>query len=178
MHFLRVLSDCQFGNPRLGWRPAGTDDTAFLKTLFDADSRSMFRSLDLQPAMIDFMVEQQWHARRTGYATQYPEAVDLIILYDDRPVGRFMLTQHGDRLHLIDLMLSTQARGRGIGSEVLTSAQAVAAALGLGRVTLTVAATNADAQRLYDRLGFIVEPGQDDASISIMMTYVIGKKLG
>ncbi len=167
----RVLSGYQFSDPCLRWRAAGTGDASFLKGLFDPDSRSMFRSLGLPPEMIDIMVAQQWLARQTAYAAQYPEAVDLIILYEDTPVGRFLLTQDGDRLHLIDLMLASHIRSRGIGSEVLTAAQVVAADMGLNRVTLCVAATNSSAQRLYQRLGFVVDPPQQSADMTITMTY-------
>lgn len=177
MLVLRVLPSDLFGDPRLTWRAAGPDDAGFLKALFDADSRSMFLSLDLPSAMIDLMVETQWSARLAGYAAVYPAAVDLIIAYDETPVGRFLLTQDGDRLHLIDLMLSARARNQGIGSQVLTAAQALASDLGLRRVTLSVALTNTGAQRLYHRLGFRADPMDDLASLSLSMTYVVDADL-
>lgn len=56
---------------------------------------------------------------------------------------------------LEDLIVDPQCRGAGIGSTLLASAIEQAEALGCRRITLLVDADNADAQRLYERHGFL-----------------------
>lgn len=58
---------------------------------------------------------------------------------------------------IVDIALFPQARGEGIGSALIAAAQARAAADGRS-LRLHVMTTNPDAQRLYERLGFVVVP--------------------
>jgi GNAT superfamily N-acetyltransferase len=56
--------------------------------------------------------------------------------------------------HIAQVVVDPDARGRGLGRALVTSAMARSAALGFGRITLLVADTNRAARGLYDSLGF------------------------
>jgi [ribosomal protein S18]-alanine N-acetyltransferase len=61
-----------------------------------------------------------------------------------------------DEIHVNNVALRPQYRGRGIGSALLRHVVAEARRLGARRATLEVRASNAAARRLYERLGFYV----------------------
>jgi ribosomal protein S18 acetylase RimI-like enzyme len=57
--------------------------------------------------------------------------------------------------HIVGMMVSADARGRGVGRDLLDAAVAGARACGLEMLTLTVTATNAAAVHLYETSGFV-----------------------
>jgi [ribosomal protein S18]-alanine N-acetyltransferase len=61
-----------------------------------------------------------------------------------------------DEIHVNNVALRPQVRGRGIGSALLRHVVAEARRLGARRATLEVRASNVAARRLYERLGFYV----------------------
>jgi [ribosomal protein S18]-alanine N-acetyltransferase len=61
-----------------------------------------------------------------------------------------------DEIHVNNVALRPQFRGRGIGSALLRHVVAEARRLGARRATLEVRASNVAARRLYERLGFYV----------------------
>ncbi|MDA1183093.1 MAG: ribosomal protein S18-alanine N-acetyltransferase [Acidobacteria bacterium] len=61
-----------------------------------------------------------------------------------------------DEMHINNVALRPECRGRGIGSALLRCAIDEAADLGARRTILEVRASNAPARRLYERLGFYV----------------------
>ena len=57
-------------------------------------------------------------------------------------------------LNIHDLVVSPQYQNRGIGGDLLAEAERLARERGCCKLTLEVHDTNADAKRLYERLGF------------------------
>ena len=57
-------------------------------------------------------------------------------------------------LNIHDLVVFPQYQNRGIGSDLLAEAERLARERGCCKLTLEVHDTNADAKRLYERLGF------------------------
>jgi ribosomal protein S18 acetylase RimI-like enzyme len=57
-------------------------------------------------------------------------------------------------LNIHDLVVFPQYQNRGIGSDLLTQAERLARERGCCKLTLEVHDTNADAKRLYEKLGF------------------------
>lgn len=101
------------------------------------------------------LVEQQVRAQQLGYAAMFPNAETGIIERDGVPIGYVMIAQTGaDDLHLVDIALSSHARGEGAGTDVLRALIAAARDEGCRRMTLSVALANTAAERLYARLGF------------------------
>lgn len=130
-------------------RPATPDDAGFLRELFDE-----VRGADLsavEPAQRRTLLTIQYRGRETQYAAAYPTAVDHIIEADGRPVGRILVSEAADDLHVVDLAVSATERGRGLGGTVLRAWCDRADETGR-TLSLTVAPGN-PARRLYERLG-------------------------
>jgi ribosomal-protein-alanine N-acetyltransferase len=61
-----------------------------------------------------------------------------------------------DEIHINNVAVRPQVRGRGIGAALMQHVLAEASRLGARRATLEVRSSNEDARRLYERLGFYV----------------------
>ena len=61
-----------------------------------------------------------------------------------------------DELHIDSIAVSSDARGKGVGSLLIDAAFSHGCALGLKKATLEVVDTNPRAQALYERIGFAV----------------------
>ena len=85
------------------------------------------------------------------------------------PVG-FVFCILGDRgrktAHVTDLYVRSEARNKGVGRALLAELIEPARAAGLDHVSLEVLLRNADARRLYERLGF--------AAVDLFMVAPIG----
>ena len=148
-------------------RPAGTDDAALLRTLFDAERAPDFAHLDapLRATLLDM----QYRAMTADRAARYPQAEDRVIELDGAPVGRLLVDRSGESTTLVDVALLPAARGRGLGRALLNALCAE------GRpVLLTVAADN-PARRLYARLGFLPT---GEAPPYVFMRFVPGGHAG
>jgi ribosomal-protein-alanine N-acetyltransferase len=67
-----------------------------------------------------------------------------------------------DEIHINNVAIRPQYRGRGIGTALLHHVLAEARRLGARRATLEVRASNEAARRLYERLGFYVAATRRD----------------
>jgi ribosomal protein S18 acetylase RimI-like enzyme len=83
-------------------------------------------------------------------------------------IGRIVVDFGSNEVHLVDIALIPEARGRGYGSQILRVLQQ-AAAQTRAPVTLTVSRTNPRARQVYLALGFRVEQG--DAMAERMVWY-------
>ncbi|HLA63681.1 MAG TPA: GNAT family N-acetyltransferase, partial [Rhodothermales bacterium] len=80
-------------------------------------------------------------------------AFDLV-LRDGKPIGRLYVERGGAEIHVIELSLLPEARGAGLGTQLLTALLEEGAASGR-TVAIHVEKFN-PALRLYQRLGFEV----------------------
>jgi GNAT superfamily N-acetyltransferase len=113
-------------------------------------------------------LEESWAQRRAQYADWLtgPDAFVLIARRDDgravgyalvvlRPAGGPTWTGRGLRLADVEtLSVMPEARGAGLGRQLLDAVAEHARTLGVEEVELTVIAQNADARRFYAREGF------------------------
>lgn len=131
-------------------RPERPDDEAFLRRLFESTREDDFAVLpEPQRTML---LDMQFRAQRGQYAASYPQASFAIVERDGAPIGNLTVDRSGPDIHLIDIGLLPEARGKGIGAELLQGLLEEAASAGKA-VTLQVSTTN-PAQILYRRLGF------------------------
>jgi len=96
----------------------------------------------------------RWNRRRltTKFRRGYKQAQTQVICAGDRRIGWMQVAESVGRLHLHQLHLSADFRGRGIGSRLLKDLLRRADSIGKP-VTLEVMHGN-PARRLYLRLGF------------------------
>lgn len=132
-------------------RPERDEDRPLLEELF-ADSRSAELAHLPGPARAEF-VRLQVTVRESGWRSERPAAEHLVVELGGRPVGRLLVDRSPEVVHVVDVALLPDCRGRGIGTELLRPVLADADATGR-RCELTVDHGN-PAGRLYERLGFV-----------------------
>jgi len=92
--------------------------------------------------------------------TNHDVGIVLVAKEDETVLGMVILlytvsTALGERVALLeDMVVSPEARGRGVGSHLLKRAVSVAEAAGCLRITLLTDQLNLSAQRFYKRHGF------------------------
>jgi len=123
-------------------RPATVEDVGFLADVSLATSRGLPPGFD----------EDEW---RTGFAEWTVETLadtSVVELAGER-VGRLRIRRTAEVVELCGIQLDPGVQNRGIGTAIIRELQAGAAADGVA-LELGVEKDNADARRLYERLGF------------------------
>jgi ribosomal protein S18 acetylase RimI-like enzyme len=133
-------------------RPAAESDREFLRTLFMSTRERELAFFPGDASARTQLFNGQFSAQLESYRQNFPRANDSIIEIAGVAAGRIYVNRAPGRLHLIDISLLPEYRGRGIGSVLIQALLDEAAAAG-GTVRLSVARSN-PAQRLYQRLGF------------------------
>ena len=139
---------------RFALRPEDEADAAFRLALFRTSRGPGWDNVPLPAELLDRIMEQQFRVQTQGYRTAYPEARLEIVTVGEALVGRLATDRRPDALHLIDIALTPEHRGQGLGEAILRRLMDEAAALAVP-LTLQVAQDNLAAQRLYRRLGFV-----------------------
>jgi ribosomal protein S18 acetylase RimI-like enzyme len=100
-------------------RPCRDDEENFWREVFYDAVREHFASLNLAENELKNLLEFQFQAQTLDYGNNYPQASNDVILYENVPAGRVILsTEHGD-LHLLDIAVLSKFRNQGIGTEIL-----------------------------------------------------------
>lgn len=97
-------------------------------------------------------IEQQFNAQRFHYQNRIANCAFAIIEHRGAPIGRLYLQPRQTQLHVTDIALMPDWRGRGIGTAMLRALMDAADAEGKG-LGIFVEKFN-PALRLYRRLGF------------------------
>lgn len=130
-------------------RDATADDQALLRELWE-EFEAGLGGPDYQ--------RETWEEAWEDLAETIEGGVALIAEEDGHPLG-FVFCVLGDRgrktAHVTDIYVRPEARDRGVGRALLAELVEPARGAGLGHVSLEVLVHNADARRLYDRLGFV-----------------------
>src|SRR5207302_6969493 len=102
-------------------------------------------------------LRETWDEAWADLSETIRDGVALIAERDGRAVG-FVFCVLGDTgrqtAHVTDIYVRPEARGRGIGQALLAEIIEPARAAGFDHASLEVLLRNADARRLYERLGF------------------------
>jgi ribosomal protein S18 acetylase RimI-like enzyme len=139
-------------------RPATDADDPFLRRVYAAARAEEVAAFGWPDAQVAAFLRQQFDAQRAHYRAAYPDAVEGLVEVDGEPVGRLYARHSAGALVVLDLALLPEHRGRGVGTALLRSLQADAAAFGVP-LRLHVDHTN-PARRLYERVG--LRPVADD----------------
>lgn len=129
------------------------DDADFRLELFKGSRAPEWYMIQWEPNLLEQIMRQQFHAQTGSYAQQFPHARFDIIELDGQPIGRIVVDRPDDQVHLVDLAIAPDRRGRGLGEAILRALMAEAEAAGRP-VRLEVASSNDPSMRLYHRLGF------------------------
>ncbi len=144
-------------------RPATPADKPLLRSLF-ADAHLELTALPTDTRFV--LVDMQFRAQRRQYAAAHPHATNEILSADDRPVGRVLVDDSGERTRVVDISIALSHRRLGIAGDVL--AEVVRSAATAHRlVEVTVWSGNGAAVALIEHAGFA--PVADQAGY---VTYV------
>lgn len=133
--------------------PAGEADQGFLFEVYAATRREEVASWGWPDQEQDRFLRMQFQVRDRAYSQQYPGLERSVVLVGPRRVGAALLARSAREIHLVDIALLPEFRGRGIGTAVLQALQREAE--GTGRtLSLCVEKGNHPARLLYERLGF------------------------
>jgi ribosomal protein S18 acetylase RimI-like enzyme len=133
-------------------RPVQPDDTTFLKAVYASTRAEELERVSWSSEQKQAFVEMQFEAQRRHYATYYPEAEYSIILGQQAPIGRLIVSRANHEILLMDVALLPEFRRAGIGTALMRDLMAEAQQAGLP-LRLHVETFN-PARRLYERLGF------------------------
>ncbi|KOY83800.1 GNAT family N-acetyltransferase [Lysinibacillus macroides] len=135
-------------------RVALPEEEEILYSLYVSTRKSEFAILEWDEQQIEGLLRMQYDAQKVSYQQQFPNAKYEIIMYEDVGIGRLIAEVQQKAIRLIDIFILPEYRGRGICTTLLKELQQIAAELRLP-LELNVLMGN-PAQRLYERLGFVV----------------------
>ena len=134
----------------LSLRDANIDDEAFLGDLFFDVRSDEFALAGLPLEQLKPLMAMQYAAQKQSYKWTFPNAEQSIIEFEGERIGRLLITRNEEKIHLIDISILREFRGKSIGSEFLKQLKSEAE-----MITLRVFKTNFGAINLYERHEFI-----------------------
>lgn len=146
--------DDVFLHSNMDLRPSQTSDGAFLERIF-CSSREDLLQLNLPGNMLELMLRQQYQLQQQAYSQQWPDARIWIIQAMGLSVGKIMLAQHQQAVHIVDMAFLPEERSKGRGRALLKILQIAVAQHQLA-LSLAVDNRNWRARKLYEGLGFVV----------------------
>ncbi len=126
------------------------EDLDLVAPLFDAYRRFYRQEADLRGAR-RFLLERFTHNQSVIFiALDSASAIGFTQLYPS-----FTSTEMARIFVLNDLFVAPEARGRGVGSALLEAATDYGRRIGARRLELATETTNATAQAVYERMGWV-----------------------
>jgi GNAT superfamily N-acetyltransferase len=140
--------------PELTLRSITAGDLPFLYQVYAGTRAEELAQTDWADEQKAAFLQQQFTAQHDYYQANYPAAQLQIIERQGTPIGRLYVDRWADQIRIIDIALLPEARGCGVGTQLLQ------ALLDEGRranlpVTIHVERFN-PALRWYERMGFQV----------------------
>ena len=136
----------------VSYREFGDEDLPFVAELYASTRREELAATGWPPEMQEAFLAQQHAAQHSHYSIHFADAEWLIIEREGEPAGRLYLRETADSLHIVDIALLPQHRGKGAGGAILQDILDLARSRGTA-VTIHVEKNN-PARSLYARLGF------------------------
>jgi ribosomal protein S18 acetylase RimI-like enzyme len=136
----------------ISFRPFTPDDMEFLYQVYASTRQEELSVTAWSDEEKEQFLRMQFHAQHTHYQEHFGGAKYLVVLSDDKPIGRLYVDRRPDEIRIIDIALLSEHCGGGIGGGIVRELLDEAAAAGKA-VRLHVEKNN-PAKRLYFRLGF------------------------
>jgi ribosomal protein S18 acetylase RimI-like enzyme len=134
-------------------RPETEADVPFLRRLYVSTRwEELAPVVDWSEAQKIAFLESQFGLQRRHYLTYFQAAEFSVLEQNGVPAGRLYIDREAAALHVVDISLLPEWRGRGTGTALLQAVCAEACAAGK-KASIMVEKFN-PALRLYRRLGF------------------------
>lgn len=153
-------------------RPAEPEDATFLFELYCSTRAEEMAAWSLNEAQQNLFLDLQFRAQQSHY-NQYINLDHRIIVENDRPIGRLLISRLESEIRLADISLLTEARGKGIGGRLIADLQTEA--MKAGKPLRLHVEKNNRALRLYQRLGFVIT---NDLGMHYFMEWLPGNNSG
>jgi GNAT superfamily N-acetyltransferase len=134
------------------FRPTGPDDEPFLLEVYAGTRSEEMAAVPWSDAQREAFVKMQYIAQRQHYRSHYPNADFLIILSDERAVGRLYVERSAEKIRIIDITFLPEERNTGSGTVIIRDLMDEAARAGKP-LQIYVESFN-PSLRLFERLGF------------------------
>jgi ribosomal protein S18 acetylase RimI-like enzyme len=132
-------------------RPVGPDDENFLYEVYRSARAEEMAAWGWEASQQELFLKMQLKARDQSHLMHYQAIDDHLILCGDEKIGRLIVSRNAEEIRLVDISLLSQYRNAGIGASLI---EALFAEAGERPVRLQVDKANAQARRLYERMGF------------------------
>lgn len=146
------MSQEELVSEQITLRPVTSSDEVFLAAVYASTREEELSQVPWSNEQRTAFLNSQFVAQQTHYQSRFPNAVHHVILHRDQAVGRLYVDRRPTEIHVLDIALLTEHRGRGIGSALLDDLMKEAAAL---NISLTIYVETFNRSRtLFQRLGF------------------------
>lgn len=136
----------------ISFRPETDEDIPFLMRLYASTRSEEMKMVPWSDEAKGQFLAMQFQAQRDHYRRYFVTGEYQVIEQHGVPIGRLYVDRTPTDIHIIDIALLPEHRGRGLGRILLQEILDEAAASGR-TVTIFVEQFN-PARHLYDRLGF------------------------
>ena len=142
------------------FRKAQAEDREFLLGLYSSTREDIWnndiRMSDDEKKEFVFM---QFHLQDTHYKKYYHDAEFLIIVLNNKDIGRLYLLEMDEEFRVVDITIDPSFRSKGIGNKVMT--RIIDKAVRQNKAVSIHVEKNNRALHLYHRLGFQIEGGTE-----------------
>ena len=136
-------------------RPVTLEDDPFLLSVYTSTRADELAQVEWEPGQQEAFVKWQFEMQRREYDARFPDAEYDVIEIDGKPAGRLWLGRKDDEIRLLDIALLPEFQNRTAGTVLLTGLIDEARSTGK-RLRHMVFVLNNNADRFYERLGFVV----------------------
>src|SRR5512140_2223289 len=100
-------------------RPVQNSDEALLLEIYASTRADELALVPWDAAQKQAFVQMQFSAQQKHYRAYFPHARHEMIEAEGQPVGRLYVDRRETKIHILDVTLLPQARGHGIGTQIL-----------------------------------------------------------
>ena len=136
-------------------RPVTLDDDPFLLSVYASTRADELAQVEWEPGQQEAFVKWQFEMQRREYDARFPDAEYDVIEIEGQPAGRLWIGRKDDEIRLLDIALLPEFQNRSAGTVLLTNLIDEARSTGK-RLRHMVFVLNNNADRFYERLGFVV----------------------
>ena len=131
------------------------EDDSFLLSVYASTRAQELAQVEWQPGQQEAFVKWQFEMQRREYDARFPDADYNVIEIDGQPAGRIWIGRSADQIRLLDIALLPEFQNRGVGTLLVNSLiqEAVISGKHLRHMVFVL---NDNADRFYERLGFVV----------------------
>jgi ribosomal protein S18 acetylase RimI-like enzyme len=155
--FLMDTNQIEFSLPRGGrmaLRPVTDADEEFLLSVYASTRADELAQVPWADDQKRQFLKWQFDLQRREYDARFPDADYSVMLIDERPAGRIWIARDGQEIRLLDIAILPEFQNRGAGTLLLRRLidESKRAGKALRHMVFVL---NQDAQRFYERLGFV-----------------------